>query len=180
MTGDGAGGKAGGGAGGGAGAILHASAVEAEGAALLILGPSGSGKSSLALDLIAFGARLIADDAVRLVESGGRLLVSAPRAAEGRIEARGIGVLRLPARCVAEGATPLSLVIDLEREEPDRLPPRRVWRRGSVAAPLLLRPARLHSAALLAALRAGGPDDPDDSLSRPLADRAAGPQSFTS
>ena len=41
--------------------LLHASCVAVAGRAVLITGPSGSGKSSLALTLLAHGAALVAD-----------------------------------------------------------------------------------------------------------------------
>ena len=58
---------------------LHASAVAIEGRAVLITGPSGSGKSGLALDIIALGARLVADDGVILRREGERLILSPVR-----------------------------------------------------------------------------------------------------
>ncbi len=133
---------------------IHASAVAAEGRALLILGPSGSGKSALALELIALGAGLVADDLVALEEGPEGCVAGPVRAgATQPIEARGLGILRLPA---VEPA-PVRLVIDLGRPEPARLPERRLWR----GAPLLFRPARLSPAALLLALKSAGPEDPE-------------------
>lgn len=46
--------------------VLHASAVEVEGRAVAILGPSGTGKSTLAALLCAAGAGLVADDVLRV------------------------------------------------------------------------------------------------------------------
>lgn len=142
--------------------FVQASAVEAAGAGMLILGRSGAGKSALALEMIALGCRLIADDLVRLGAEDGRLLAEAPPAAARRIEARGIGVLRLPAASVAPGKTPLALVLDLSATETDRIPLRRWWIRSGVSTPLLRRPDPLRPAAFLAALSAGGPLDPDE------------------
>jgi hypothetical protein len=48
---------------------LHASAVEVDGRALAIIGPSGMGKSTLAALLCAAGAGLVSDDVLR-VDSG--------------------------------------------------------------------------------------------------------------
>lgn len=51
--------------------VLHASAVEIDGAAIAFLGSSGMGKSSLAALLCANGARFITDDLLRLQANGG-------------------------------------------------------------------------------------------------------------
>lgn len=103
----------------GARLFFHASAVALEGKGALILGPSGVGKSTLALSLMALGAELIADDGV-WVE---RAQLIRPDTAPPLIEARGVGLLRAGPICTA---APLSLVIDLSRPEPQRLPPRRM------------------------------------------------------
>ena len=92
--------------------------------ALLLTGPSGSGKSDLALRLIDGGARLIADDRIELVVEGDRLCCRAPRAMPpeltGRIEARGVGILPAP---VAPGAIPLQwLVVLVPPDTVERLP----------------------------------------------------------
>ncbi|MEM7522664.1 MAG: serine kinase [Pseudomonadota bacterium] len=144
----------------GAATALHAAAVALDGAALLILGPSGSGKSALALDLIALGARLVADDVVVIRADRGRAVAAARSDGEGLIEARGIGLLRLE----AAPPTPITLVLDLALTEPDRLPQRRLWRGAGASAPLLHRPQPLHPASILAALAAGGPLNPDEPL----------------
>ncbi|MEM8654888.1 MAG: HPr kinase/phosphatase C-terminal domain-containing protein [Pseudomonadota bacterium] len=96
---------------------LHASAVSYEGRGVLILGASGSGKSALALHLMAFGAHLIADDQTQLDRVDEVVRLSAPASIAGLIEARGTGLLRADA-----APAPLHLVIDLDQSEANRLP----------------------------------------------------------
>ena len=71
---------------------VHATAVALNGRAALIIGVAGSGKSDLALRLLDRGWDLIADDAVDLAASHGRLVAMAPAGANGRIAVRGIGI----------------------------------------------------------------------------------------
>jgi HPr kinase/phosphorylase len=103
--------------------IVHGTALAAAGRGLLILGSSGSGKSGLALRMIATGAELVADDRVELVfeqDDAGRpvLVARAPEVLRGLIEARGLGLLRLPAR----SAVRLALAVDLDRAPEARMP----------------------------------------------------------
>lgn len=100
--------------------IVHGSAVAFGGRGVLILGTSGSGKSSLALQLIGRGGQLVADDQVRLERKGESLVAGAPQAIAGLIEARGVGILRLDA--VPE--VPLTIAVDLDRAPEARLPQR--------------------------------------------------------
>ena len=98
---------------------LHGSCVAIDGRGVLLRGPSGRGKSDLALRLIDGGARLVADDRVDLRAAAGRLNASAPEPIAGRLEVRGIGILEV----LSAAATPLGLVVDLvAREELERLP----------------------------------------------------------
>jgi HPr kinase/phosphorylase len=98
--------------------LLHASAADVSGAGLLILGPSGSGKSGLLLQMIALGASLTADDQTRIVRDGNTLLAEAPAAIAGMLEARGLGILAgLPAL-----RTRLVLAVDLGRTADARMP----------------------------------------------------------
>jgi HPr kinase/phosphorylase len=84
--------------------ILHATCVAVDGRGVLILGPSGSGKSALALRLLSLGARLVADDRTEVTVTGGRLVARCPVQIAGLIEARGVGLLRAPAVDQAEVA----------------------------------------------------------------------------
>jgi HPr kinase/phosphorylase len=106
---------------------IHASAVLVGARAVLIRGPSGSGKSRLALELIEAGdtgrlrfAQLVADDRVHLEAAGGRLLVRPAEALAGLIEVRGAGLLRMP----HEASAVVSLVVDLAAADASRLPDR--------------------------------------------------------
>jgi serine kinase of HPr protein (carbohydrate metabolism regulator) len=89
--------------------LVHATSVAIGRRAVLLRGPSGSGKSDLALRLIDAGARLVADDRSELHRDGDVVLVRAPATIAGLIEARGIGILRLDSLAEA----PLSLIADL-------------------------------------------------------------------
>ncbi len=114
-------------------ATIHASAVCVAGNGLLILGASGSGKSGLALRMIALGAELVADDRVALSRVGDELRAAPPRALAGRIEARGIGVLSLPHLASA----PLSLAVDLDAAPEARMPQARTFARAGVGIELI-------------------------------------------
>lgn len=99
--------------------IIHASCVALEGRGLLILGASGAGKSSLALSLMALGARLVADDRTILTAGGNALIATCPPSLRGLIEARGVGILHAdPVDSVA-----LVLAVDMDQTEAQRLPP---------------------------------------------------------
>lgn len=97
--------------------ILHASAVAIDGQGVLITGPSGSGKSALAADLISRGAVLISDDRTS-VSDGRPPSLSAPEAIRGLIELRGLGLVKLS----ETSSAPVALIVDLSIEPPERLP----------------------------------------------------------
>jgi HPr kinase/phosphorylase len=90
--------------------LIHATCVEIDGAAVLLRGPSGSGKSDLALRLIDGGARLVADDQVHLSVLRGELVATAPAALAGRMEVRGLGLVDLaPAQRVPHARVVLAV-----------------------------------------------------------------------
>jgi len=97
---------------------LHASCVAIAGRGVLILGASGTGKSALALQLIALGAQLVADDRTDVTLAGPEVIASVPPQIKGLIEARQVGLLRLS----DHGPVPLRLVVNLDLIEHKRLP----------------------------------------------------------
>ena len=113
--------------------IIHATTIACAGRGALITGASGSGKSGLALQMLALGADLIADDRTRLWQAGEALMADVPEAISGQIEARGLGILAAP----AQGPMPIALVIDMDRVETERLPPKRRRRIMDVDLPLI-------------------------------------------
>lgn len=74
--------------------LLHASCVALGGAGLLLLGPPGAGKSSLALRLMERGWALVADDQVAIAATPEGLSASAPPALAGFFEVRGLGLFQ--------------------------------------------------------------------------------------
>jgi HPr kinase/phosphorylase len=88
---------------------VHGTSVALGGDGVLLRGPSGSGKSDLALRLIDEGARLVADDQTELRLFGGALSMSAPATIAGQIEVRGVGILRV----ASVASAVLRLVVDL-------------------------------------------------------------------
>ena len=99
--------------------LVHATCVALGACGVLLRGPSGSGKSDLALQLIdlpgfgigqaALAARLVADDQVMLTRAAGRLMAAPPPRLAGLLEIRGLGIVNLQ----KAGPVPLGLVVDL-------------------------------------------------------------------
>jgi HPr kinase/phosphorylase len=109
----------------GGGPTVHASAVRVGNRAVLIRGPSGSGKSRLAFDLILSGrsgqvaqAVLVGDDRVHLDTDGRELHVRPAAELAGLIEIRGLGIRR----CEFVEQAIVGLVVDLAATDSERLP----------------------------------------------------------
>lgn len=108
--------------------LVHGTCVAFGRAAALLRGPSGSGKSDLALRFLFLARRgpaalepptLVADDQVVLTRSGDRLLANAPETIRGKLEVRGIGIVEAKVATEAE----LRLVVDLVApKEVERMP----------------------------------------------------------
>ncbi len=115
-------------------ALLHATCVAVNGVGVLIRGVPGTGKSDLALRLIDAGAELVADDSCETTVRGGTLYVTAPATIAGKLEIRGYGIVKIPARAEA----PIGLVVDLKPEaDIERLPEQATCDIDGVALPLL-------------------------------------------
>jgi HPr kinase/phosphorylase len=84
---------------------LHGSCVSKDGNAVLVVGPPGSGKSDLALRLLSRGFELVADDQVDVKDG----IASSPAEIAGLLEARGVGIVRLPYQIHAR----LALIVEL-------------------------------------------------------------------
>ena len=141
---------------------IHGTAVALGDDGILLQGPSGSGKSDLALRLIDGGAHLVSDDQTEITVRQGELRLSAPPAIAGRLEVRGLGILSVPSVPSAE----LRLVVTLVApEQVERLPEPQFRAFLGCRVPLLAlvpfeasAPAKLRLA--LAALRAGAAAGP--------------------
>ncbi|MDO7836077.1 HPr kinase/phosphatase C-terminal domain-containing protein [Sphingobium sp. HBC34] len=96
---------------------LHATSVAIGGRAVLLCGPSGSGKSDLGLRLIDRGGMLVSDDYTLVKRIDGRLIATAPTTIAGKIEVRGLGIIDQPSVC----EIPVALIVDLF-DTVDRMP----------------------------------------------------------
>jgi serine kinase of HPr protein (carbohydrate metabolism regulator) len=91
---------------------IHASTVASDGRAVLISGPSGSGKSDLALRLLDRGFTLVSDDQTIVRRDGDRLVASAPPTIKGKLEIRGIGIVEMN----TVNDVPVALFVELTSE----------------------------------------------------------------
>jgi HPr kinase/phosphorylase len=103
---------------------IHATCVVLGEAGILIRGAAGTGKSTLARELVHAACRsgrfasLVSDDRTRIVERHGRLVAQVVADIAGRLEARGAGIFAV----AHEPSAIVRLVVDLLDEQPDRLP----------------------------------------------------------
>jgi HPr kinase/phosphorylase len=103
------------------GLLVYGTCVALGRKAAVLQGPSGSGKSDLALRFVmdmppALNAALVADDQVWVERAGDGLIARPPATIAGKIEVRGIGIVSLPHLQEAE----LRLIIQLSH--PDEVP----------------------------------------------------------
>lgn len=107
---------------------MHGTCVALGRTAALLRGPSGSGKSDLALRFLFLARRgpaaveapiLVSDDQVRLMRRDDRIIATAPPSIRGKMEVRGIGIVEVKSAAEAD----LMVLIDLVAPgEVERMP----------------------------------------------------------
>jgi HPr kinase/phosphorylase len=123
--------------------LIHGTCVAFGPHAALLRGPSGSGKSDLALRFLALPAdgerrpALVADDQVFIEATGNVLLASPPPAIAGKLEVRGLGIIDVPYAKNAE----LILVVDLVAADKVQRMPLEDLEQSEIAGALLSRVA---------------------------------------
>jgi HPr kinase/phosphorylase len=100
--------------------LVHSTTVAIAGRGIMLRGPSGSGKSELALRLmddagnglgdVELRAQLVADDQTQVFERGGKLWVRSPNTIHGLMEIRGLGIIKVNPHLPC----PLALIVDLQ------------------------------------------------------------------
>lgn len=135
------------------GESIHGGALAYAGAGILILGPSGSGKSRLMADMMALGARLVADDRVLLSEQSGMVMAGAPKELSGILELRGLGLIRIVDTIPRHV---IHLVVELVEVEGERIPEQQTTLYLGRSLPLLRVPSngRTSASALLLYIKA--------------------------
>jgi HPr kinase/phosphorylase len=103
---------------------VHAALLDVLGLGVLITGESGIGKSETALDLIARGHRLVADDTVEIRKRAERLLIgTCPELTQYHMELRGLGIINVKELfgiASTRSSKRVELVVQLERWDPAR------------------------------------------------------------
>ena len=114
--------------------LLHgATCVALAGRAIVIEGPPGSGKSSLALALIDRGAVLIGDDGVTLQKRSGQLFASPPPNIARLLEVRNLGLLEFP----VVSDVRVALIVALDQHAPRFIEAAELAERAGVMLPLI-------------------------------------------
>jgi serine kinase of HPr protein (carbohydrate metabolism regulator) len=98
---------------------VHASTVATGGRAVLITGPSGSGKSDLTLRLLDRGFDLVSDDQTIVRRDGDRLVATPPPTLAGKLEIRGIGIVEMEHSADVPVALIVELTSDIQRMPDD-------------------------------------------------------------
>ena len=102
---------------------IHGVLLEVFGLGVLLLGPSGIGKSECALELVIKGHRLITDDFVEITRHGiDKITGSGGKVLKHHMELRGLGIIDIRELfgISATGASQnIDLVVRLERWKPD-------------------------------------------------------------
>ena len=111
--------------------IMHASCVDVNGSGVLIVGRSGSGKSSLAINLLALGSKLVADDQCELIRKSNGFRISKPASLPKSIEIRGVGLVSVP----MVNETSLDWVVNMDEVEKERMPTPRFTEIGGFRVP---------------------------------------------
>nr|WP_221236574.1 HPr kinase/phosphatase C-terminal domain-containing protein [Novosphingobium taihuense] len=93
---------------------MQAGCVSIGGRGVLIFGPSGVGKSSLALAMIDRGAMLVGDDGVMIEVRAGQVFAAPHPNIIGKLEVRNLGLLEFP----VSASVPVALAVQLDREAP--------------------------------------------------------------
>lgn len=113
---------------------VYGTCIAIDGRAVLLRGPSGSGKSDLALRIVESGGRLVSDDQTILTREHDSLIATCPDPISGQIEVRGVGIV--PVTTVRRA--PLALVMDLvPGEQIERFPELRHCQYLEINVPLL-------------------------------------------